>query len=135
MPTRRRRCQPRTRKAFLNYPQLRFVRPSTAATSVNNLKATDITTVSMAIHTDNQRYVGLFDKAAHTEWIHSIGMWLGSSVLESRGYNEDIYLKNETISGVKLIMMMSSHTIFYKDQGVYVVPTTDVLRIVSSPTQ
>jgi hypothetical protein len=85
MPTRRRRCQPRTRKAFLNYPQLRFVRPSTAATSVNNLKTIDITTLSMAIHTDNQRYVGLFRKAAHTKWIPSWSGSFGSNRIQACG--------------------------------------------------
>ena len=65
MPTRRRRCQPRTRKALLHYPQLFCRRPSTAATRVNNFKATDMASVSKVIHTDNQLQAGQFDKAAY----------------------------------------------------------------------
>ena len=66
MPTRRRRCQPRSRKTLLNYPQLFRRRPSTAATRVNNFKATDVTSVSKVIHTDNQLHAGQFGKAAYT---------------------------------------------------------------------
>ena len=46
MSARRRRCQSWTRKALLNYPQLFCGRPSTATTRVNNLKATDVASVS-----------------------------------------------------------------------------------------
>ena len=65
MSTRRRRCQPWTRKALLDYPQLFCGRPSTAATRVNNFKATDVASVSKVIHTDNQLQAGQFDKAAY----------------------------------------------------------------------
>ena len=37
MPTRRRRCQPRSRKTLLDYPQLFCGRPSTAATRVKTV--------------------------------------------------------------------------------------------------
>ena len=69
MPTRRRRCQPRSRKTLLDYPQLFRRRPSTAATRVNNFKATDVASVSKVIHTDNQLHPGQFGKAAYTGWI------------------------------------------------------------------
>ena len=69
MPTRRRRCQPRSRKALRDYPQLFRSRPSTAATRVNNFKATDVASVSKVIHTDNQLQAGQFGKAAYTGWI------------------------------------------------------------------
>ena len=69
MPTRRRRCQPRSRKTLLDYPQLFRRRPSTAATRVNNFKATDVASVSKVIHTDNQLQAGQFGKAAYTGWI------------------------------------------------------------------
>src|SRR3954452_12336446 len=65
MSARRRRCQPGTRKALLHYPQLFCRRPSTAATRVNNFKATDVASVSNVIHTDNQLQTGQFDKAAY----------------------------------------------------------------------
>src|SRR3954463_3752446 len=69
MPTRRRRRQPRSRKTLLDYPQLFRRRPSTAATRVNNFKATDVASVSKVIHTDNQLHPGQFGKAAYTGWI------------------------------------------------------------------
>src|SRR4030088_788440 len=65
MPTRRRRCQPRSRKTLLDYPQLFRRRPSTAATRVDNFKATDVASVSKGIHTDNQLHAGQFGKAAY----------------------------------------------------------------------
>jgi len=71
MPTRRRRCPPRSRKALRDYPQLFRRRPSTAATRVNNFKATDVASVSKVIHTDNQLQAGQFGKAAYTGWIPS----------------------------------------------------------------
>ena len=51
------------------YPQLFRRRPSTAATRVNNFKATDVASVSKVIHTDNQLHPGQFGKAAYTGWI------------------------------------------------------------------
>ena len=73
MPTRRRRCQPRSRNTLLDYPQLFRRRPSTAATRVNNFKATDVASVSKVIHTDNQLHPGQFGKAAYTGWIQQAG--------------------------------------------------------------
>jgi hypothetical protein len=63
-PARRRRCQPRSRKTLLEYPQLFCGRPSTAATRVNNFKPTDMASVSKVIHTDNQLHAGQFGKTA-----------------------------------------------------------------------
>jgi len=71
MPTRRRGGLPRSRKALLDYPQFLRVGPSTAPTGVNNLKATDMATVIMAIHNDSQLPAKQFRKAAHTEGIPS----------------------------------------------------------------
>jgi hypothetical protein len=65
MSARRRRCQPWTRKALLDYPQLFCGRPSTAATRVNNFKAIDMASVSTVIHTDNQLQAGQFHKAVY----------------------------------------------------------------------
>jgi hypothetical protein len=69
IPTRRRRCQPRSRKTLLDYPQVFRRRPSTAATRVNNFKATDVASVSKVIHTDNQLHAVQFGKAAYSGWI------------------------------------------------------------------
>ena len=54
VPTRRRRCQPRGRKAFLDDPQFLRIRPAATAARIDNVKATDPMTVSKDIHTDYQ---------------------------------------------------------------------------------
>src|SRR5262245_35089553 len=63
------RCQPRSRKTLLDYPQLCRGRPSTAATRINNFKGTDVASVSKVSHTDKQLHAGQFGKAAYTGWI------------------------------------------------------------------
>jgi hypothetical protein len=55
------------------------------------------------------------------------GEWLGNSVLES-GKPMDIKLKGSTMSGVKLIIVMSGHTIFLKDQDLYIAATEDITQ-------
>src|SRR5665213_1626644 len=85
VPTRRRRGQPWARQTLLDDPQLLRLRPSTAATRVNNLKATDQTTVSKAIHTDSQLHGGQFGKTAYAGGIRQfnypvdiLGKWHGT---------------------------------------------------------
>ena len=56
-------------KAPLDDPQLFCGRPSTAATRVNNFKATEVASVSKVIHTDNQLQAGQFGKTAYIGWI------------------------------------------------------------------
>jgi hypothetical protein len=59
------------------------------------------------------------------------GTWLGFAMLESRANDQDIVLKNGTLNQAKLVMMMSHHTILYKDGALYVVPTADVVQVTS----
>ena len=59
------------------------------------------------------------------------GMWLGFAMLESKTNDQDIVLKNGTLNQAKLVMMMSHHTILYKDGVLYVVPTADVVQVTS----
>lgn len=66
---------------------------------------------------------------------YMFGTWLGYSVLETTGYDHDVYLQDKTISQVKIVLVMSHHAIFYKDKAVYVVPTADVKQIVSTRTR
>jgi hypothetical protein len=66
---------------------------------------------------------------------YTVGMWLGYSVLETTDYDHDVYLKNQTLNRVKIILVMSHHTILYKDKAVYVFPTADVSQIVSTRHQ
>src|ERR1700724_1518993 len=67
--TRRRRGQPGTRQTLLDDANLHLIRPSTASTRVNNLKAADMASVSKAIHTDNQLHTRQFGKTAYPGWI------------------------------------------------------------------
>ena len=58
------------------------------------------------------------------------GQWLGYSILEQHGPDYDVYLKRETLNGVRVVMAMSHRMIFYSSKTIYIVPTDDVLRIV-----
>jgi hypothetical protein len=66
VPTRRRRGQPGTRPTLLDDANLHLIRPSTTPARVNNLKTTDGTSVSKAIHTNSQLHLAQFDKTAST---------------------------------------------------------------------
>ena len=54
------------------------------------------------------------------------GQWLGRTVLETSEFDQDIHLKNQTLTGVKLIGVMSRSTILLKDEVIHVVPTADI---------
>jgi hypothetical protein len=58
------------------------------------------------------------------------GQWLGYSILEQHGPDYDVYLKRETLNGVRVVMAMSHHTILYSNKTIYIVPTDEVVRIV-----
>ena len=54
MPTRRRRCQPRSRKTLLELASAAFpAADHRRGDPVNNFKATGVASVSKVIHTDN----------------------------------------------------------------------------------
>ncbi|HUZ33470.1 MAG TPA: hypothetical protein VMV19_15400 [Xanthobacteraceae bacterium] len=59
------------------------------------------------------------------------GQWLGYSVLESAKLM-DIKLKDGTLNSVKLIIVMSRHTILLKGREIYVLPTTDISQFHST---
>jgi hypothetical protein len=61
----------------------------------------------------------------------ALGQWLGYSVLEA-GKPQDITLKNGTLNGVKLIIVMSRHTLLLKDKDIFVVPTDDIVQFHST---
>ena len=65
MAPRRRRCQPRGRKALLHNATLLFVRPATPAARVNDFEPTDVTTVGKDIHTNSQLRAAQARKAVH----------------------------------------------------------------------
>lgn len=59
------------------------------------------------------------------------GVLLGYHVLRSIEV-QDVYLKDQTITDAKIVMVMSHHTIVYKEKKVYVVRTEDVTKIVGT---
>jgi hypothetical protein len=56
----------------------------------------------------------------------SLGQWLGYSVQES-AKSQEITLKDKTLDDMKVILVMSRHTILLKDGMLYVVPTADIV--------
>jgi hypothetical protein len=56
------------------------------------------------------------------------GQWLGSTVKETPTFNQDVYVKDQTLNDVKLVIMMSRHTVLFKDGVLYVVPTADITK-------
>jgi hypothetical protein len=55
----------------------------------------------------------------------SIGQWLGYSVQES-AKGQEVTFKEKTMSDMKVVVVMSRHTILLKDGMLYVVPTADI---------
>ena len=53
------------------------------------------------------------------------GQWLGYSMLET-ARSMDITVKDTTMSGVKVLIVMSRYTIILKDREIYVLPTADI---------
>jgi hypothetical protein len=54
-----------------------------------------------------------------------LGQWLGYSVQES-AKSQEITLKDKTLNDMKVILVMSRHTILLKKDMLYVVPTADI---------
>lgn len=65
MPASRRRDKPGPAFALSNDPKLGFIRPSTAAASVDNIQPGHFVSVSMHIHTHNLLAVFQPHKASH----------------------------------------------------------------------
>jgi hypothetical protein len=60
----------------------------------------------------------------------SLGQCLGYYILEERGLGYDIYMKNETLAGARIVMATSHHMIVYSNKIIYIVPTNDVNVII-----
>jgi uncharacterized membrane protein YedE/YeeE len=58
----------------------------------------------------------------------SLGRWLGESVEETATFNQDVYFKDQTLNNMKLVIVMSRHTVLLKDGVLYVVPTGDITK-------
>src|SRR5437588_2360732 len=57
----------------------------------------------------------------------AFGQWLGYSVLEVARVT-DVKTKSGELSGVKVVMVLSRHTILLKDKDIYVVRTDEILE-------
>jgi hypothetical protein len=57
-----------------------------------------------------------------------LGRWLGESVQETANFNQDVYLKDQLLNNVKLVIVMSRHTVLLKDGVLYVMPTGDITK-------
>jgi hypothetical protein len=57
-----------------------------------------------------------------------LGRWLGESVEETSDFNQDVYFKDQTLNNVKLVIVMSRHTVLLKDKVLYVVLTGDITK-------
>jgi hypothetical protein len=62
----------------------------------------------------------------------SLGRWLGESVKETSDFNQNVSLKDQTLNDVKLVIVMSRHTVLLKDRILYVVPTGDISKFQTS---
>jgi hypothetical protein len=58
----------------------------------------------------------------------SLGRWLGESVKETSDFDQNIYLKDQTLNNVKLVIVMSRHTVLLKDAVLNIVPTGDIAK-------
>jgi hypothetical protein len=61
-----------------------------------------------------------------------LGQWLGYSVEESSQFDQDVYLKDETIKSAKLVIVLARYTVLLKDRLLYVVPSGDIIRFQTS---
>jgi hypothetical protein len=57
-----------------------------------------------------------------------LGRWLGQSIDETSGFIQDVSMKDQTFTDVKVVMVMSRHTILLKDGVLFVVPTADITQ-------
>jgi MFS family permease len=61
----------------------------------------------------------------------ALGQWLGYSVLETEK-PQDVRLKEGEINGVKVVIVMSRHTLLLKDKNIFAVPTDDIVQFHST---
>jgi hypothetical protein len=58
----------------------------------------------------------------------SFGQWVALTVVESPEIAQDVVTKDQTFSGVKVIIVMSRHTVLLKDDTLLVIPTADITQ-------
>jgi hypothetical protein len=58
----------------------------------------------------------------------SFGNWVALTVAESPEIAQDVVTKDQTFSGVKVVIVMSRHTILLRDDNLLVIPTADITQ-------
>jgi hypothetical protein len=58
----------------------------------------------------------------------AFGNWVALTVAESSEIAQDVMTKDQTYSGVKVVIVMSRHTVLLKDGDLLVVPTADITQ-------
>ena len=58
----------------------------------------------------------------------ALGNWVALTVAESSEIAQDVVTKDETHSGVRVVIVMSRHTVLLKDGNLLVVPTADITQ-------
>jgi hypothetical protein len=58
----------------------------------------------------------------------ALGGWLGDTIKESSDFNQDVYMKDQVLNDMKLVIVMSRNTVLLKDKVLYVVPTADITK-------
>lgn len=56
------------------------------------------------------------------------GTWLGYSVKETASFNQNVSIKDQSLNDMKIVIVMSRHTVLLKDHALYVIPTADISR-------
>jgi hypothetical protein len=58
----------------------------------------------------------------------SFGQWVALTVAESPEITQDVVTKDQTFSDVKVVIVMSRHTVLLKDDNLLVIPTADITQ-------
>ena len=58
----------------------------------------------------------------------ALGRWIGESVDETAEFNQDVYTKDQALTDVKIVIVMSRHTVLQKGKVLYVLPTADISK-------
>ncbi len=56
-----------------------------------------------------------------------LGQYLGRALLETKN-SVDIKTKDSAMSGMKVVIVMSRHTVLLKEKDIYIVPTSDITQ-------
>ena len=64
-----------------------------------------------------------------------LGTTFGLYVKEVSGNRQDVYTSGETLTDQKVVILLSHHSIFYKDGVVTVMQSPDIKKLVFKPSQ